>query len=239
MLGFRFRAGLLSSAVAVGWLAPATLAADVRPFTRKPTTQPASPTLVDVVSPAFKDAVTQVVKAPTLSAKATEEGFTAHPKVYDWLVEHPDRTAVAWKRRQFPCIEIANLGNGKFGWTDEGGSELTWEPVGKFQDGVVWYATGKVKAAALMPMVPVKAVAVLSAPRVVDDTEAATIKPSLHVYILTDSRAANAILRMAGPAAPRAAEQGAEQLLMFFSGVARHLHQHPDEIEKLLGPAKK
>lgn len=238
MLCSRFRVGLVSSAVAAGWVAPAP-AADLRPLVRRPAQPAASATVLDAVGPAHKDAVAQVLRAPTLSAKATEDGFVAHPKVYDWLVEHPDRTALAWKRQNFPCVDITDLGNGRFGWADDNGSELTWEAVGKFPDGVVWFAAGKIKPAVLMPMVPVKAVAILHAPRTPDDAGGAAFKPSVSVYVLTDSRAANAVLRMAGPAAPRAAEQGAEQLLMFFSGVARHLHANPKDIEKLLGPPKR
>ena len=44
---------------------------------------------------------------------------------------------------------------------------------------------------------------------------------------------------MAGPAAPRMAEEGAEQLLFFFSGMARYLEKHPDQMAALLTPAKK
>ena len=44
---------------------------------------------------------------------------------------------------------------------------------------------------------------------------------------------------MVGPAAPRMAEQGAEQLLLFFSGPARHLYKHPDEVPTLLAPKGK
>ena len=57
-----------------------------------------------------------------------------------------------------------DLGGGRFHWTDANGSELTWQTVGKFADGLVWYATGKVKPGTLLPMVPVKAVAVLRHP---------------------------------------------------------------------------
>lgn len=239
---FRFRCGLLTSAVAAGWLAPTTPAAEFRPFARKPATQPqpSAPTLLDVVEEKHREAVSQVLRAPTLSAKAREDAFLAHPTVYDWLVEHPDRTAIAWKRRNFPCVDITSLGNNRFAWSDEHGSTLTWEVVGKFQDGVVWFASGKIKAATLMPTIPVKAVAVLHAPRTATGKPGiSTMQPSASVYILTDSRAANTILRMAGPAAPRAAEQGAEQFLMFFSGIARHIHEHPEELAKLLGEAKK
>ena len=145
--------------------------------------------------------------------------------------------ALAWPRMGVPCVEIRDIGNGRFAWGDENGSELTWQVVGKFAGGLVWYATGKVKASALLPMVPVKAVAVLTYPGKPTATPGVSdIRPDVTVYLQTDSRAANAILRILGPAAPKAAEQGAEQLLFYFSGVAGYLTRHPDQVQKLLGP---
>ena len=218
--------------VLVGLAAPA--AAQTR------TTAPAAPPVPDAVAPAFRDAVGRVMKAPTVSTKYIEEGFPAHPHVYQWMLDHPDRVSLAWGRLQVPCVEITDLGNGKFHWTDETGSELTWQAVGKLADGLVWYATGKVKPAALLPMVPVRAVVVLRHPATAADAAGmATIKPEVSAYIQTDSRAANAILRMLGPAAPKMAEQGAEQLLYFFSGIARYLAKHPEQVQAVLGPKAK
>jgi hypothetical protein len=45
-------------------------------------------------------------------------------------------------------------------------------------------------------------------------------------------------MRIAGPAAPRMAEDAAEQLLFFFSGMAKYLNKHPDQITALLSPPK-
>lgn len=198
--------------------------------------RPATAGLLDAVAPAYRDAVAQVVRQPTLSAKAADDEFTVHVKVYDWLLEHPDRASLAWRRMKVPCVEITDLGNGQFHWSDPNGSELTWRTVGRFPDGLVWYATGKVKPGTLLPTVPVKAVAVLWVPREKVDEKAATYQPVLQVYLQTDSRAANAVLRMVGPAAPRMAEDGAEQLLLFFSGPARYLYRHPDEVPTMLAP---
>ena len=41
-----------------------------------------------------------------------------------------------------------------------------------------------------------------------------------------------------GPSAPRVAEQGAEQLLYFFNGIARYAQTHPEKAENLLAPGK-
>ncbi len=223
--------------------ATALAAADPpRPTAAVPVPVPVKrPTLLEVVAENYREQVAQVIKAPTLAAKGTDEEFVAHPKVYDWLIDHPDRTAVGWQRMDVPCVDITALGKGQFYWTDEKGSELAWQAVGRFENGVVWYATGKMKAGALLPAVPVRAVAVLHAPRVLADpkTGAATFKPTVHVYMLSDSRLATAALRVMGANAPKMAEEGAEQLLFFFSGVARYLHKNPDRIEATLSAKKK
>jgi hypothetical protein len=196
--------------------------------------------ITDVVRPDFREAVAAVVRHPTIMARASEESVSCHPEVYDWLLEHPDRTSLAWQRRNIPCVPIGNPQPGQFTWTDPNGSELTWEVVGRFADGVIWFAQGKVKPAPVLPVVPVKAVAVLHAPRTLADAHGAIVKPSLSVYLSTDSRAAAAVLRLLGPAAPRAAEQGAEQMLLFYSGIAEYLHRHPHQTEELLSaPAKR
>jgi hypothetical protein len=186
-----------------------------------------------------RDAVGTICKQPTLAAKYDEDEFTAHPKVYTWLLDHPDRAALGWTRIGVPSVDIKELKDGRFQWTDENGSSLTWKTVASYADGRVWYATGQVKASTLFPTVPVKAVAVLRHPSkpAKDGTE--TYSPSLQVYFQTDSKAAAAVLRIVGPAAPRMAEDGAEQLLFFFSGLARHLNKHPEKVATVLAPAKK
>jgi hypothetical protein len=254
MVSFRSRAAAAAAAVTVlGSVLAGAQAADPRPVfgPRKPlptlsvspaqTAQAAQPKLLDFVAEPHRDAVAAVVKAPTLAAKASDGEFVAHPNVYDWLVEHPDRTSLAWQRLKVPSVEITDLGKGRFFWEDEGGSELSWQTVGTFESGVVWYATGKVKGGAVLPAVPVKAVAVLQSPRSKADpaTGEATFRPVVNVYVQCDSRLATAALKLAGSSAPRMAEEGAEQLLFFFSGVARYLHKKPDQIETLLAPKGK
>lgn len=195
--------------------------------------------ILDLVPSVHRDAVAKVMTKPTLTAKYTEEPFEAHAHVYPWLLEHPDRVALAWKRLNVPCVEIATAGKDQFAWTDENGSQLTWQSVAKLTDGLVWYATGKVKAATLLPMVPVKAVAVVKYPSQPTKAEGVVkLTPEASVYLLSESRAANAVLRMVGPAAPKMAEDGAEQLLFFFSGVATHLKDNPDKVPTLLAPKK-
>ncbi|MGL4419633.1 MAG: hypothetical protein ACRCZF_03115, partial [Gemmataceae bacterium] len=194
------------------------------------------------VAPAFQDTVRKVLKNPTLSTRATEDTFAVHRSIYTWMLEHPDRVALAWPRLQVPCVEIADLGNGQFKWTDPQLGEITWQLVGRLPDGptpgLIWYASGKVKPNALMPQVPVKAVAVLRYPgKPLDAQEAYALKPELVIHVQTEHRMAVALLRLLGPAGPRMAEDAAGQLLYFFSGVAKYLYKKPEKVSDVLAAA--
>jgi hypothetical protein len=45
-------------------------------------------------------------------------------------------------------------------------------------------------------------------------------------------------MRLIGPAAPRMAQDGAEQMLLFFSGIARYVDRHPSKAKALLAEKK-
>jgi hypothetical protein len=195
--------------------------------------------LIDVVEPKYRTDVASVMAKPTITARHAEEPFAANPTVYQWLLEHPDRAAVAWERIGVPCLPIRERAPGVYEFKDENGSDVSWQAVGSFAEGRVWFASGKVKPGALMPTVPVKAVVVARYPNVPQADGTKKIAPTASLYFQTDSRAAATVLRIAGPAAPRMAEDGAEQMLFFFSGLARYLDKHPDQTAAVLTPTKR
>lgn len=202
--------------------------------------EPARPAVapLDLVSPQYQPLVAAVVKAPTLTGRAAELPFRAHPAVYDWLLDRPDRCSVAWRRMSVPCLPLTALADGRFRFADDKGTDVTWRPVGKSADTVVWYATGKVNPGKALPTTPFKAVAVLRCPRTVTDGDdrTASFEPSVTAYVQTDSKTAAAVLRLIGPAAPRLADQAADQLLLFFSGPSRYVLRHPEEADVLFAP---
>jgi hypothetical protein len=197
-----------------------------------------NPSVFESVDPKFKNDVIAVAQKPLMSAKFTEDAFIANPTVYQWLLDHPDRTSLAWERLGIPCIPIRDLGKGIFQFKDDQGHEINWQQVGTLTDGRIWYATGKVKPGTLIPSVPVKAVAIVRHPQTAMTDGNISITPTIQVFFQTDSKAAATIMRIAGPAAPRMAEEGAEQLLFFFSGMSKYLQKNPDQVTALLSPPK-
>jgi hypothetical protein len=181
-----------------------------------------------------RDALTKVMKDPTITAVSPPEEFVAQPDMYQWLLDHPDRTAGAWRKMGVAAVEIKPLKDGRFCWKDENGSELVWQNVAQGPTGRVWYAEGKVNPGPLFPTVSVTAVAVLTYADTPRSTGDAVIKHQIEVFLHTDSKTANLMTKILGDGAPRMAAQGSEQLLMFFSGVAKYAHDKPEKARSLL-----
>lgn len=239
----RVRRASRALGVLVGGVIGATAAPAAPPATLPPATQAAAtlPRLnpLDSVKPEFRDAVARCVAKPTITTRASGAEVVCTVSVYEWLYDHPDRVALAWQRLKVPSIPITDMGKGRFGWTDENGSEVIWQTVGKFPDGRVWYASGKVKASSSAPSIPVQGVVIVSYPRRIEQDGVALFAPSVQCYMHSDSKAANLVLRLLGPSVPNVAEQAAEQMLDFFSGIASYVQRNPTKAEELLGQPKR
>src|SRR5438309_877938 len=73
--------------------------------------------LAEIPAPA-RDRIRQLMERPTLSARGPLEMFRGRMELYQWLLDHPDRGVVAWRRLGQKCSEIYDRGQGRFGWTD-------------------------------------------------------------------------------------------------------------------------
>jgi len=208
--------------------------ADPRPDRSKITTTLPLPVALTDMPAATRDALTKVMKDPTLTAVSPAEEFVAHADMYQWLLDHPDRAAAAWRKLGVGAVEIKPLKDGRFCWKDENGSELVWQNVAQGPSGRVWYAEGRVKPGAVLPTVPVTAVAILNHSDQARATGDSTIKHQLEVFLHTDSKTAALVTKAFGESAPKMARQGSEQLLMFFSGIAKYAHDKPEKLRGLL-----
>jgi len=191
-----------------------------------------APVPVDGIPQNLRDSIVKVIQQPTLSAHGASEEFAAGP--YDWLLDHPDRVATAWRRLGVPCVAITNKGDGRFGYADTFGSDITWSTVAKTPNMRIWYAEGQAKPNSVLPLMPIRAVAVLHHTRKTDESGQTYVTHDVDVYLQTDSKAAAVAARLLGPTAPRMAEQGASQLLQFFSQMSKHLDEHPDQSPNLM-----
>jgi hypothetical protein len=197
-----------------------------------PTRPRMAPVPLDVLPAGLRESIAHVVRDPTLTAHGPAEEFPGG--TYDWLLDHPDRVATAWRRLGVPCVGITNKGEGQFTWNDGQGSDIAWVTAYRGDNMRIWFAEGQAKAATTLPVIPVKAVAVLRHNRRTDESGQVLITHEVDVYLQTDSKAAALVTRLLGPAAPRMAEQGASQLLMFFSALAKHLDEKPEQVPTLL-----
>jgi|SRR5262245_35102175 len=205
-------------------------------------TRPANlplPVPLEAMPGVTRDALAKVMKDPTITAVSPPDEFVANTDMYQWLLDHPDRTSAAWRKLGVGAVEIKPLKDGRFFWKDDHGSELVWQTVARGPSGRVWYAEGRVKPGPFMPSFPVTAVAVLNHADKARDAGDSTIKHQIEVFLRTDSKAAALVAKLLGDSAPKMAEDGAEQLLMFFSGIARYAHDKPEKAKGLLAESKK
>src|SRR5262245_2039673 len=153
----------MTRAIVVFCLVAAALPASAQPRSEKAKTygKLPLPVALEAMPAATRDALTKVMKDPTVTSVCPTEEFVAHPDMYQWLLDHPDRTAGAWRKLGVAAVEIKPLKDGRFCWKDENGSELVWQNVAQGPTGRVWYAEGKVNPGPLLPTVAVTAVAVL------------------------------------------------------------------------------
>ena len=223
-------------------LLAALLAGPAGAQTRPETSRSAAGTLpisLEQVPKKARAAVRKVMDDPTVTAVCPAQEFVAHSDTYLWLLDHPDRTAAAWRKLGVPAVEINQLKDGRFCWTDPDGSELVWQAVASGPAGRVWYAEGRVKPGPFIPTIPVTAVAVLTHKEKVRPTGDSVIKHQLEVFLHTDSWAAALVTRLIGDGAPKMARDGSEQLLMFFAGIARYAHDRPEKALGLFSDGKR
>jgi hypothetical protein len=179
-----------------------------------------------------------MMERPTVQARGPAETFTCTPKQYYWLLDNPDSAVTAWRRLGAKCVSIQRRGPGKFGYTDEAGSDVTWETIHQGPGVRIWYAEGKVKASSVLPLVPVKALVILRHTEGKTPDGIVYMQHHAEVIIHTDSKAAAGVTKLMGQSAPRLAEQGLGQLQLFFSALSCYVDRHPERIDTLFRTEK-
>jgi len=176
--------------------------------------------------------VRSVVEQPTVAARGPMEVFTCQPSMYRWLLDHPDQAVRLWRRLGAKCLDIQDMGAGRFGWK-EGVSEVHWDVVQDNPHQRVWYAEGQVKPGLLIPAVPFKAVMVLDYFDGKDGSGKPAVRHQMQLILHTDSKAVALATKLMGDSAPKSAERFLAQLQMFYAAMAWFLDQHPDKADKM------
>jgi hypothetical protein len=193
-----------------------------------------APLPLDELPPTLRDSVRRIMEQPSLRASGPAEDFNGRANLYQWLLDHPDRAAQAWRRLGAPCMEITDRGAGRFGWADQQGSDLSWETIYRSPEFRIWYAQGRVRPGLLLPSLSLRAVVVLRHADYQDAGGRPHIRHQADLFLQTDSKTAGLFARLIGPAAPHLTEQCVSQLEIFFSGLTRYLDRHPEYVEVLL-----
>jgi hypothetical protein len=178
----------------------------------------------------------QLLDRPTVVARGPSETFPCVPEQYQWLLDNPDRAVIAWRRLGAKCVSITRRPGGKFGYADETGTDVTWEVIHQSPSLRIWFAEGKVKPSAVLPLVPVKALIVLRHNDGKTADGVVVVQHQADVVIHTDSKAASAVTKMMGKSGPKLAEQGLSQLQLFYSALSAYLDRHPERVETLFRP---
>jgi hypothetical protein len=188
---------------------------------------------VEAIAPGVRERVQSVLERPAFSAKSQPETFQAEGEVYRWLLDHPDVTVKLWRQVGAKVSEIQVGGDGVFVWRDDSQSEVSWHTVLRLPGLHVWYAEGKVKPAALLPLTNFRAVAVMSYQEGKDTAGKEALRHQVHFLLRCDSKAVSLAARILGASAPRLADQYLGQLQMFYGGMAWYLGQDKDRAKKM------
>jgi hypothetical protein len=192
---------------------------------------------LDEMPAEVRQRIQKIVDTPTLYAQGPAETFRCNPDVYRWYLDHPDRAVAAWRKLGARVVAIADRGHGRFGWSDDQGSDVVWITVYKSDSLRVFYATGQIKPGPLVPAASFQAVVVLHHAEGQTASNQKVIRHQADLILHTDSRGAALIARLLGARAPRMAEQYVGQVQMFFAALPWYIEKHPEKAEELLSAA--
>jgi hypothetical protein len=192
-----------------------------------------SPVPIDDLPKGARDSVRAVLEHPTLHTSGPTESFTCKPTQYYEFLEHPDRAVALWRKLGAKCLSISDRGKGRFGWSDEHGSDVHWDMVLSSPKTRIWYSEGQVRPNVWLPTVSFQAVVVLHLTETKDADGRPMVQHQAELFIHSDNKTAALAARLLGPSAPRMAENYITQIQTFFSALSWYCDQHPEALEGL------
>src|SRR5437870_6069230 len=94
----------------------------IRPVSAMVRPRATPPVPLETIPAGWREVVAKVVQQPTLTTHAGPDEVRG--RLYEWLLERPDRASVAWRRLGVPCTPISDLGQGRFGFSDGQGTDV-------------------------------------------------------------------------------------------------------------------
>jgi len=184
--------------------------------------------------------VDALLKQPTAYARGPIEAFPCQPPVYSWLLDNPHHGFRAWRALGVKCATVEQKADGSFHGIDPLGSELSWTEVLREPNRRVWYAEGQARPAPLTPSVPLKVLLLLRHHEVVGEDGRIGVRHRAELFAQFDaSRAAKLVSKLWGLSNETVARKAAEQVELFFSGLAWYISEHPEWVSTALKPNKK
>jgi hypothetical protein len=177
----------------------------------------------------LRECVRVVLEHPTLSSRGPLEAFRCRPRLYYWLLDHPDVAANLWRGLGAKCIDISASDDGCFSWNNMQIGEVHWQTILRHDEQRVWYVEGRVKAGPMMPSLSFHAVLVLNHQEGSDSEGNPAVRHQMDLFLHTDSRTVGLTARLLGASVPRLADEYVSQLEMFFGDLAWYLSMHPDK----------
>jgi hypothetical protein len=195
---------------------------------------------LEQVPAAYRAKVEVLLKQPTAYCRGPIEAFPCQPQVYAWLLDNPHLGFRAWRALGVKCATVEQKPDGSFEGADPLGSELKFTEVLREPNRRVWYAEGQARPAPLAPSIALKVVLLLRHHEVVGADGRIGVRHRAELFAQFDAgRAAKFISKLWGLTTDTVAKKAAEQVELFFSGLAWYISEHPDWVNPTFKPTKK
>jgi len=189
---------------------------------------------LDEIPVSYRDKIRAVVDKPTLARAGIVETFSCRPELYTWLLDHPDKTSSMWRKLGARCVAIDEVRPDSFAWSDPDHGYVNYRLVHRSDGMRIWFAEGKVKAAALMPATGFQAVLMARYRSGRDGDGDPAVRHQYHLFLKTDGKAAALAARLLGASAPKLMDQFVGQLQMFFQGLAWLAEDQPGRVRSVM-----
>lgn len=179
---------------------------------------------LEKLSDPLRTKLTKVLQQAQMFERSKTETFPCNPEIYRWLLDSPDASLFAWRKLGATKATINRLETGAFLGSDGAGGELRWHLIATGPLSRIWYAEGSGRIGPLLPTMTIKAVVFLNFQEVKGTDGRTGIKHRIEFIAHYDSNAL--VNKLTNMSAETTGKKAAQQLEMFFSGMAWYVSEH-------------